>query len=771
MATSSSTKPFTGNFSLLTELLNKLPQGVIAYEAVRDADGAITNYRTIFVNEQALTLTGHPADRLFNQLLFDWAPHARLHAEPIRRVVEAGIDYDFEYFHPVAHRWYCVENRPLSDGYFSTFRDIDAAKRAQLQTDAQSKLLQGIIDVMDEAVAYCEAVRDPDGQVVDFVYRLCNAASNAVVGLPADQITGHRITQFFPELEESGLLHQFIEVINSGQSQKIEQHYHINQQEGWYLLAITPLLEGVVISYKNITATKQAARQIEEQAQMFDDVLESITNGLCVLEAIRDETGAVIDFRYVRVSQTICTDTGLTEQQLIGTPMTMLFPSLPKTTYWTAYLAALTTGQTQHFELRYAFDSFDNYTDNWVTQIDANRIISIYSIINEQKRAELQAKQQATMLQGVLDSCQMPIVLFEAIRDATGQIVDFQYLLQNEANAKTVGHPIAQTTTKTMLEVLPNLKQSGIFDQYVEVVNTGQPKRFEKHITDGPVDGWFDWSIVKQGDGIVVAANDQTLLRQTLQRAEKLVAELKQSNKNLEQFAYVASHDLQEPLRKIQSFGDILISQYSDHLPAEGKDMVARMQASAERMGFFIRDLLAYSRLSTQQESFKPVALESLLIDIQQDLSVIIAEKHAQVSVGSLSNPLPVITGNPLQLRQLFQNLLSNALKFSRAGVTPQVSIRSQTVAPERVPVSGLNPHHQAWVAIAVEDNGIGFDTQYEERIFKLFERLHSRSAYPGTGIGLAVCRKIAENHGGTILAQSQVGVGSTFTVFLPVST
>ncbi|WP_020603685.1 PAS domain-containing sensor histidine kinase [Spirosoma spitsbergense] len=770
MPASSLTTSFTPTPSLLADLLANLPQGVIASEAVRDTSGIIVNYRAYYANAQALAIIGYSVEQLTSQLLYEWAPHALTHAEQIRRVVEEQIPFDFEYFHPVSHHWYCIENRPLNNGLCTTFRNIDEAKQAQQQTENQTRLLQGVMDAMDEAIAYCEAVRDPDGRVIDFTYQLTNAASDTIVGFSADQVIGKRITTFFPELREMGVLQQFIDVVDSGQPQRIEQSYQVDDNEGWYLMSIIPLLNGVVIYYKDISASKQAARQIEEQALIFDDVLKSITNGLCVLEAVRNENGAVIDFRYVRVSQAICRDTELSVAQLEGKSILSLFPGLQETTYWTAYLAALTTGQTQHFELHYQRDRFDNYTDNWVTRIDENRIISIYSIVNDQKRVELEARQQAAMLQSVLDSCQMPIVLFEAIRSNNGQIADFRYLLQNEANARAVGHPLDQTTTRTMLDVLPSLKSIGVFDRYVDVVTTGQPQRFEQQIADGAVDGWFDMSIVKQGDGIVIAANDQTLLRQTLLRAEKLVGDLKQSNQQLEQFAYIASHDLQEPLRKIRSFGDILVRNYSALLPDEGQDMIARMQSSAERMGVFIRDLLAYSRLATQDDPFQPVALETLLADIQQDLSVVITETHAQVIVGSSSQPLPTVNGSLLQLRQLFQNLISNALKFSRSGVQPQVTVQSRTVGPESVPDTVLNRASQSWVAIDVTDNGIGFEEKYEERIFQLFERLHSRSAYSGTGIGLAICRKVAENHGGAILAHSQPGQGAQFTVFLPIS-
>ncbi|GAB2544351.1 sensor histidine kinase [Spirosoma aerophilum] len=459
----------------------------------------------------------------------------------------------------------------------------------------------------------------------------------------------------------------------------------------------------------------------------------------------------------------------MTANQLIGQSMVALFPGVKQTTHWQALSAAFVSGKPQHFETTYSYNGHDQFTDNWITRLDEDRLISVYSIINEQKQAESLAKQRSSILQSVLDGCQTAIVLFEAIRDQAGKIIDFKYLIQNEANARLLGYPISETNSKTMLEVLPNLKASGIFDRYVAVTETGQPQQFEQHFTDGRVDGWFNISIVKQDDGFVVAANDLTLLHQTLQRTEQLVSELQRSNHNLEQFAYVASHDLQEPLRKIQSFGNLIIDLHGHHLPEEGQMMLRRMQSAAERMSQLIRDLLAYSRLTGDKDSLVPVRLSALIADILTDLELVIREKKAQLTIHTdLDDTLPTLTGNPMQLRQLFQNLLSNALKFVRPGLIPKISINIQSITADDVPISIPNWAKQPWVAINISDNGIGFDQKYKEQIFQLFERLHGRSEYTGTGIGLAICRKVAENHGGTITAHSKPNEGSTFTVYLP---
>jgi signal transduction histidine kinase len=247
------------------------------------------------------------------------------------------------------------------------------------------------------------------------------------------------------------------------------------------------------------------------------------------------------------------------------------------------------------------------------------------------------------------------------------------------------------------------------------------------------------------------------------QRAEvglvRALEELKRSNADLEQFAYVASHDLQEPLRKVSAFGDLLASECKATLTGEASDYLGRMLNAAKRMQALINDLLALSRISTRAQPFAPVDLNQTLAEVISDLEPRIADCDARLEVGRL----PTVEADPIQMHQLFQNLVGNAIKFRREGEPPLVRVY---VAPVEPGVEGAAG--EAQVGIAVEDNGIGFDGKYAERIFGIFQRLHNRTAYEGTGIGLAVCRKIAVRHGGSIVAVSTPGVGSRFLVCLP---
>jgi light-regulated signal transduction histidine kinase (bacteriophytochrome) len=228
-------------------------------------------------------------------------------------------------------------------------------------------------------------------------------------------------------------------------------------------------------------------------------------------------------------------------------------------------------------------------------------------------------------------------------------------------------------------------------------------------------------------------------------------AELSRSNAELEQFASIASHDLQEPLRKVQTFAAQLTATEHERLSPEGQDFLRRMSDAAGRMRSLIDDLLMFSRVSTKGRPFVPVDLGEVASQVLVDLELGIEESGARVSIGSL----PTVDADPVQMRQLLQNLLGNALKFRREGVVPELEASAEVT------------DHLA--ELTIKDNGIGFDAQYATRIFRAFERLNGARSYPGTGMGLALCRKIVERHHGTIQADGELGHGATFTVRLPL--
>jgi signal transduction histidine kinase len=282
-------------------------------------------------------------------------------------------------------------------------------------------------------------------------------------------------------------------------------------------------------------------------------------------------------------------------------------------------------------------------------------------------------------------------------------------------------------------------------------------------------------SVIKQRlkDGRVIAVMNEPMTDggtiatyQDITETEKSAAlmmlhtqKLEHSNRELADFAYVASHDLQEPLRKIEAFGERLVSKYANILPDDGRMFVDRMQNAAGRMRKLINDLLSYSRVTTDAKGFQKVSLSKILTEVMSDLQIRIEETEARVEF----DELPTLECEAMQMRQLLQNLLGNALKFRKPGVTPVIRVTAVHVESSDDHVD--TPH----IRLTIADNGIGFDNQFKDQIFTIFQRLHSRNEYEGTGIGLATVRKIVERHGGTINADGQLNIGATFHVTLPL--
>ena len=260
-------------------------------------------------------------------------------------------------------------------------------------------------------------------------------------------------------------------------------------------------------------------------------------------------------------------------------------------------------------------------------------------------------------------------------------------------------------------------------------------------------------TVIDYGGKAAILGNvlDVTALKKAESALKAYAGELERSNKDLQEFAFIASHDLQEPLRKIQSFGDLLKSKCSCSLDEQAQDSIVRMQNAASRMRELINGLLTYSRVTTKVEPCSQVDLNQALRDALINLEARIKDTKAAIDVADL----PSVGADRLQMTQLFQNLIGNAVKFQRSGEPPKISIYSR--------------HRGENLELCVEDNGIGFEEKHAERIFAPLERLHGRAEYEGVGMGLAICRKIVERHGGTIVAKSAPGKGSTFVVRLPM--
>lgn len=349
---------------------------------------------------------------------------------------------------------------------------------------------------------------------------------------------------------------------------------------------------------------------------------------------------------------------------------------------------------------------------------------------------------------------EMSMEVFCIADPATGRFVQV-----NPAYARLLGYSEEETLTIPFMELLHPQDRPPIgeaIEQQMESVQQIAGLVTRIRCADGSY-RWLEWNSITGPDGLLYgAARDTTQRREADEALARAMEDLRIRNRELQDFAYVASHDLQEPLRKIQTFSDRLKTRLATQVDESSLDYLERMARAALRMQTLIDDLLTYSRAGTGSGNMTSVNLSEVLAMVLEDLEISIREADAHFDIGAL----PTIRANAAQMRQLLQNLLANALKFRATGRPCRIGIHARDVSPESSTAGAL------W-ELRVEDNGIGFDPSYAERIFSPFQRLHPRNVYTGTGIGLAIVRRIAERHGGTVRAEGYTGQGATFVVTL----
>ena len=379
--------------------------------------------------------------------------------------------------------------------------------------------------------------------------------------------------------------------------------------------------------------------------------------------------------------------------------------------------------------------------------------------IEVRKQVEEELRRRDRFLESIIEN--VPDMIF--LKDAR----ELRFVRFNRAGEELLGFAREDLLGKNDHDLFPSEEASAFIEKDREVLRSGarrdvpaEPIHTRKsglrwlHTKKIPIRGEDGEPAYLLGisEDITDRRNAEEATRRAEEELRRSAEDLARSNEELEQFAYVASHDLQEPLRKIQAFADLLLTTSGAALGAEGKDYLQRILGAASRMRTLVQDLLTLSRITSKARPFVPVDLAVVAREALADLEVPITETRAQIDVGDL----PVVAADPVQMRQLFLNLVGNALKFRAEGQSPRIAV-SCSVSRDRL-------------EIAFADDGIGFDDKYVDRIFKPFQRLNPSGRYPGTGIGLAICRKIVERHGGVLRAKSAPGEGATFTASLPLS-
>jgi len=385
------------------------------------------------------------------------------------------------------------------------------------------------------------------------------------------------------------------------------------------------------------------------------------------------------------------------------------------------------------------------------------------------RTAELNDSQ--SFLDSILNTTKNIISCYEAVYDNDGQIIDFKIIYNNVQLTKVTGLQTPDIIGKTLREIYPMLFTNGVFERLVKCVITGEPDNYETSYVYNNEEIWFSGSIVKLNNGVTITSKNITEEKKSKilldEMNQKLVQQneiLERTNTELASFSYIASHDLQEPLRKILSFTTRILAKDRESFSDQTKDYFSRITSAASRMQNLIDDLLNYSRISITDTELKVTDLNHILQQAKDYLSDIIEETNATIEAQSLP-ALPVV---PFQIQQLFQNLIGNAVKYSKKEVTPAINVTCETIDGKEIDSIEAKPKWK-YYQISIIDNGIGFEQEHANKIFELFQRLHGKSEYNGTGIGLAICKKIVQNHNGIITAKGQLNIGSVFNIYFPV--
>jgi PAS domain S-box-containing protein len=585
--------------------------------------------------------------------------------------------------------------------------------------------------------------------------------NRSMASIDADTAVGSAIFEFTTPSEIQAVRDAIDRVLTTGAMTRYRTSMKApDGSTRWFENRMGPLrkdgaITGAVIIATDITEVQLTQDRLAEQTRLLKAMMDNIGDGVVIV----DEGAA----------SKLCNPAG---ERLLGAPVVAspeqwseaygiceldrVTPVPPERLPLCRAIAGEVVEQTELFFRRAGTRGgrFIEISARPLYDSDGNRCgaVAIFRDISQRKRAEEEHARLVAIIEATTD--------LVGIADAAGK-----FIYMNEACRQAAGLARHESVSLRLLADLQPAAAAAALTA-VAIPHAIEHGTWSGETTFRRGDGEFAASLVaiahKSLRGelqyLSLVSRDISERQAQEQRLQEYTAQLERSNRELERFASVASHDLQEPLRKIQAFSGRVKQKLDPNLPDDGKDYLDRIQDAAKRMQNLINDLLMYSRIATAERKYVRVNLATVARQVLADLEFRIEETRGTVDIGAL----PTIEADPVHMRQLLQNLVANALKFHRPQVPPVVTITADVV---RVDGPATEP---AMCRLMVADNGIGIESKYHERIFSIFERLHNRGAYEGTGVGLAVCRKIVEQHNGRIDVCSTPGEGTTFTILLP---
>jgi len=687
------------------------------------------------------------------------------------------------------------------DGVVVTFIDISKAKELD-------NIIKAVFNSSLSAIMAFRAQRDKNGIINDFKWIAANKEADHFLEKTPEGYIGKSLREEFPEMEKKGLMPRLIDVMETGVPLRTEIQFTVNDQVQWFELSANQMTDGLVVTITHIDDKKTAEEKFRQNYHELMKVKENYRNLNIeleekVAERTRELSQSEERFRQIaNATSDAIWDWDLVQNQIWWSESFFHLFGYERTelstegNFWIDHIHpddrqrvnegihdAINSGRewSAKYRFRRADGSYASILDRGRVLNDNNgtpyRMVGAMMDITESEMAGEQLRVKNEELENLFQE-------FKFVTDFMPQMVwatspDGYHDFYNKGWYDYTGLSYQQTKGEGWNAVLHPDDQERAWQVWSHCLQTGEPYEIEYRLR--AVDGHYRWFLaralpLRDDEGRIIKwfgtctdIHDQRLMndvleariRERTEELEKTNQELEASNNELLQFASVASHDLKEPLRKIHMFSNLIKDRYLAGMDGAA-DYMDRIISASARMTKLINDLLTFTRLSVNSV-FEKVDLNTVVNEVMSDLELSINEKGAVIEVDDLPE-MEIIQG---QMRQVFQNLISNALKFSKKDEKPSIRITS-----ERVDDCSLDAHRQKngdYCRIVIKDNGIGFDNQYAEKIFTIFQRLHSREKYDGTGIGLAITKKIIEKHNGLIRAYSNENEGATFILLLPL--
>lgn len=696
-----------------------------------------------------------------------------------------------------------VRQDELTDGAVITFFDITNF------TELNS-IIKGVFNSSTNAIMALKSLRNEKNEIVDFEWLAGNHATDKFLGLSNGVYIGQSVKKCCPALLKNGFFEKCMQVVHTDKPLHIELLFEIEGREEWFEIVATKMMDGLVLTLTNINEKKLAEQKIRNS---YNELLKAKENLKQLNASLEDKVAertrklATSEERFRLIANTtsdVVWDWDLVNSKVWWSDsITKVFGhesegSVTSTNFRFNHIHpddrerieksinnAINLG-LGHWEEQYRFQKADGsfaviLDKGAVIKDEAGmpyRMVGAMTDVTHVEHTELELQQKNAELQALIEE-------FKFVTDFMPQMVwatrpDGYHDFYNKGWYDFTGLGFESTRDKGWSLILHPEDYERTWEIWKHSLDTGEPYEAEYRMRRH--DGVYRWFLaralpMRDENGMIIKwfgtctdIHDQKemsdiLEKKVQERTEELQrtnAELEATNAELFQFASVASHDLKEPLRKIHMFSTLIKDRFLKDESSGAIDYMNRIISSSARMTKLINDLLSYSRLSIKS-LFEPTDLNSLVQEVLADLELSINEKHALIEVDTL----PVIDAVPGQIRQVFQNIISNALKFSSEESHPHIIVKAEVASG-----STLDPAIDStddYCRITISDNGIGFDEQHAAKIFTIFQRLHGKEKYEGTGIGLAITKKILERHNGLVYAKSQLGQGSTFILILPI--